>query len=135
MSTVISKDGTPIAPLREGEGAPLILVHGTGGASARWIPLLPYFTPHFNVIVVDRRGRGESGDTQLYGIQREFEDIAAVVDSLGEPAFLLGHSFGGLCSLEASLLTSNIRKLVIYESPIPMTDERIFAPEMFQRLE
>src|SRR5262249_47927231 len=106
-----------------------------GGASARWIPLLPLFAPHFTVIAVDRRGRGESGDTLPYSIEREFEDIAAVVDSLGESVYLLGHSFGGLCSLEASFLTQNIRKLVIYESPIPMTDERIFEPGVFERLE
>ena len=135
MSTVISKDGTPIAFLREGSGTPLVLVHGTGGASARWVPLLPLLTPYFSVVAVDRRGRGESGDTLPYSIEREIEDIAAVVDSLGEPVYLLGHSFGGLCSLEAALLTNNIRKLVIYESPIPMSDERIFAPDIFERLD
>jgi pimeloyl-ACP methyl ester carboxylesterase len=134
MTSVISKDGTSIASLREGSGPPLVLVHGTGGSSARWVPLLPMLTPHFSVVAIDRRGRGDSGDTPPYSIQREFEDIAAVIDSLDEPAYLLGHSFGGICSLEAALLTTNLRKLVIYEAPIPASAERVFVPEVFERL-
>ena len=68
---------------------------------------------------VDRRGRGESGDTSPYAIQREFEDIAAVINSISEPVNVLGHSYGAICSLEASLLTKNIAKLILYEPPVP----------------
>jgi pimeloyl-ACP methyl ester carboxylesterase len=70
---------------------------------------------HFTVYAVDRRGRGGSGDATAYAIEREYQDIAAVVDSIRGPVNLLGHSYGALCCLEASLLTGNIRRLVLYE--------------------
>jgi pimeloyl-ACP methyl ester carboxylesterase len=73
------------------------------------------------VYAVDRRGRGGSGEAPVYAIDREFEDIAAVVDAISEPSFLLGHSYGAVCSLEASLLTRGVRKLVLYEPPIRTT--------------
>lgn len=68
---------------------------------------------------MDRRGRGSSGDSATYSIEREFDDVAALVDSLGEPVVLLGHSYGAICSLEAALRTNRVRKLVLYEPPIP----------------
>jgi pimeloyl-ACP methyl ester carboxylesterase len=120
MNKVTSRDGTPIAYYRSGAGPPLVLIHGTGGASTRWIPILPTLEQHFSVYAIDRRGRGESGDGNRYAIERESEDVAAVVDSIGEPVHLLGHSFGGICALEAALLTRNLRKLVLYEPPIPL---------------
>jgi pimeloyl-ACP methyl ester carboxylesterase len=115
METVRSIDNTPIAYERSGKGPPLVLVHGTGGGHTRWVPVLPALEHHFTVCAVDRRGRGGSGDAPTYAIEREYEDIAAVVDSIREPVNLLGHSYGALCSLEASLLTRNIRRLVLYE--------------------
>lgn len=68
---------------------------------------------------MSRRGRGGSGDGHEYAIQREFEDIATLVDAINEPVNLLGHSFGAFCSLEASLLTSHINRLILYEPPPP----------------
>jgi pimeloyl-ACP methyl ester carboxylesterase len=62
---------------RSGSGAPLVLVHGTGGFSTRWKPILPAFEKYFTVYAVDRRGRGESGDGSNYAIEREFDDVAA----------------------------------------------------------
>lgn len=118
MEKITSRDGTQIAYYRGGAGAPLVLVHGTSGSSARWNVVLPQLEAHFSVYAVDRRGYGESGDSQPYALGREFEDIAAVVDSIGEPAYLLGHSFGGLCALEAALITPNVRKLILYEPAI-----------------
>jgi pimeloyl-ACP methyl ester carboxylesterase len=61
----------------------------------------------FTVYAVDRRGRGQSGDSPVYSIEREYEDIAAVVESIREPVNLLGHSYGALCSLEAALRVTN----------------------------
>lgn len=122
-STVLrafSKDGTPIAWRRSGQGAPLVLVHGTTADHTRWHPLLPRLEERFSVCAVDRRGRGASGDAPVYSIAREFEDIAAVVDAIGEPVFLLGHSYGALCSLEACLLTNGVRRLILYEPPVPI---------------
>jgi pimeloyl-ACP methyl ester carboxylesterase len=121
METIHSKDGTPIAHQRSGIGAPLVLVHGTGGAYTRWEPILTALQTHFTVYAVDRRGRGESGDADTYAIEREFEDIAAIVDSLGEPALLLGHSFGAICALEAALLTPTFAASVGGGSSYPST--------------
>jgi pimeloyl-ACP methyl ester carboxylesterase len=120
MEKVISKDGTPIAYQRSGKGAPLVLIHGTGASSERWKPILPALEKHFSVYAVDRRGRGASGDAHTYAIQREFEDVAAVVDSIGDGVHLLGHSFGAICSLETTLLTSRLHKVILYEPPIPV---------------
>lgn len=117
MDKVRSKDGTPIAYERCGEGPPLVLVHGTLATHARWGAIAQTLGKHFTIYAVDRRGRGESGDTDPYALEREFEDIAAVVDSIGNEVNLLGHSFGALCVLEAALLTPNICRVVAYEPP------------------
>jgi pimeloyl-ACP methyl ester carboxylesterase len=87
------------------------------------------------VYALDRRGHGESGDGPTYAIEREFEDIAAVVDSIGEPADLLGHSFGALCALEAALLTPNLRKLVLYEPGIPLPGVALYPEGVIDRLQ
>ena len=92
QETVTSVDDTPIAYLRSGEGSPLVLVHGTAADHGRWRLVIPVFEERFAVCAVDRRGRGGSGDSDDYAIEREFEDVAAVVDSLEEPVTLLGHS-------------------------------------------
>lgn len=80
---------------------------------------------------MDRRGRGESGDAEEYALEREAEDVVAVVESVGEPAHLLGHSFGGICGLEAALLTDGLRRLVLYEPEVvsesTADDERALA--------
>ena len=120
MDKVASKDGTLLALRHTGQGAPLLLVHGTGGSSARWTPILPALEQHFSLYAMDRRGRGDSGDSPHYALEREFEDVASVVNAIEEPVNLLGHSFGGLCALEAALLTLHLRKLILYEPPIPV---------------
>ena len=132
---VSSNDGIPIACWRSGEGTPLVLVHGTAADHNRWAPVLPAFEQRFTVNAVDRRGRGGSGDAEDYAIEREFEDVAAVVDSFGEPAVVLGHSYGALVALEAALLTSNVRKLVLYDPGIEVAGEEIYLHELIERLE
>lgn len=119
MTHVTSRDGTPIAVQRSGDGKPLLLVHGTTATHKRWAALTPRLAPHFTVYAMDRRGRGGSGDAPDYDILREAEDVAAVVDAIGEPAAVLGHSYGALCALEAALLTHNISRLILYEPPVP----------------
>jgi pimeloyl-ACP methyl ester carboxylesterase len=132
---VKSADGTTIACWRSGEGPPLVLVHGTAADHSRWMPVLPAFEERFAVCAVDRRGRGGSGDAEGYAIEREFEDVAAAVDSLGGPVNVLGHSYGALVALEAALLTENVRKLVLYDPGIEVAGEEIYAPEVIGRLE
>jgi pimeloyl-ACP methyl ester carboxylesterase len=137
MEKVTSHDGTRIAYYRRGAGSPLVLVHGTGAANPAvgWTAALPALEEHFSVYAVDRRCYGESGDGSTYAIQREFEDIAAVVDSIGEPAYLLGHSFGALCALEAALLTRNLRKLILYEPGIPLPGAPLYPDGIIDRLQ
>jgi pimeloyl-ACP methyl ester carboxylesterase len=135
METIPSKDGTSIAYQRSGTGPPLILVHGTGSSHIRWAPVLPALAPHFSLYAVDRRGRGESGDATSYAIEPEFEDVAALVEAIGQPVYLLGHSYGGICALEAALLTQHIRKLILYEPPIPGPNDIIYPEGLIDHLE
>ncbi|KAB1187933.1 MULTISPECIES: alpha/beta fold hydrolase [Haloferax] len=122
METISSVDGTQIAYERTGSGPPLVLVHGTSADHTRWEIVRSPLEEHATVYAIDRRGRGESGDSPDYALEREFEDVAAVVDSIGEPVILLGHSYGALCSLEAALRTDNLSKLILYEPPFPVGD-------------
>jgi pimeloyl-ACP methyl ester carboxylesterase len=134
MEKVKSKDGTDIAYWVGGEGPPLVLVHGTTADHTRWASVSPAFQEKFTVYAVDRRGRGESGDTLPYAIEREFEDIAAVVNAIPGPVNLLGHSYGAICSLGAALLTEAIAKLVLYEPPIPAGID-IYPPGAADRIQ
>jgi pimeloyl-ACP methyl ester carboxylesterase len=135
METVISRDGTPIAFERVGSGPPLVLVHGTTASHTRWAPVLPALAVEFSVIAIDRRGRGESGDAGCYAIEREYEDVAAVVDSFGEPVNLLGHSYGAICALDAALLSKNIEKLVLYEPPVAASSGADETSDVSDRLD
>ena len=134
METIRSSDGTHIAYQQSGQGSPLILVHGTTADHTRWVPILPALEQYFTVYALDRRGRGGSGDAEQYAIEREFEDIVALVHSIDEPVFLLGHSYGALCSLEAARRTTHLRKLVLYEPPIP-TGIEIYPHEVVSRIQ
>jgi pimeloyl-ACP methyl ester carboxylesterase len=130
---VASPDGTRISYHLSGAGPALVVIAGTGAANPTVWPVFPALEQHFTVYAVDRRGHVKSGDSPTYAIEREFEDIAAVVDDIGEPVSVLGHSFGGLCALEAALLTPNIRKLILYEGfPNPYAGSP-FYPEGFLR--
>lgn len=113
---VVSADGTRIAAGRRGTGAPVVLVHGAIGDRTSFRLLAPLLAERFEVLTVDRRGHGASGDSGgPYAIEQEFADIAAVVDFLAEPATVVGHSFGATVALGAALLTAKIRGLVLYE--------------------
>lgn len=134
MEAVTSRDGTRISYYRGGSGPPLVLVHGTSGVYTRWAPVFPGLEEHVTVYAIDRRGRGASGDSPDYAIEREYEDVVAVVAAIAEPVHLLGHSFGGILALEAALLTENLRSLILYEGfPLPAAavpeglDERLQA--------
>jgi steroid delta-isomerase-like uncharacterized protein len=133
--TVTSADGTGIAVERSGDGPPLVLVHGTAGDHGDWRSVRPTLAEAFTVYAIDRRGRGQSGDADEYALEREFEDVAAVVESIDRPVFLLGHSFGGLCSIEAALRTDNIATLVLYEPLVPVGSGELVSPEVLGQLE
>jgi pimeloyl-ACP methyl ester carboxylesterase len=136
MDSVTSRDGTKIAYRRRGAGPPLVLVHGVAAANPVDWPAAEALARRFTLYGIDRRGRRASGDGGNYALAREAEDVAAVMDAIESPAFLLGHSFGGLCALEAALLTSDVRKLVLYE-PIsaPTPEERIHQGDIMDKLQ
>ncbi len=124
LTRVSSVDGTEIACWTTGDGPPLVLVHGATADHTRWAPVLPHLEPHFTVHAIDRRGRGASGDAADYTVEREYDDVAAVVDAVaaqaGAAVDLLGHSFGGVCAFGAATRTSHLRRLVLYEGwPTP----------------
>jgi pimeloyl-ACP methyl ester carboxylesterase len=124
---VTSADGTRIAVFEAGAAGPrtpLVLVHGATADHTTFRAVAPRFGTSRRVAAIDRRGRGASGDAATYGIEREFEDIAAVAEDqasrFGGPVDVLGHSYGGRCALGASLRTSAIRRVVAYEgAPVP----------------
>lgn len=130
MHTVTSKDGTKIGYTRTGEpgaGRPgIVLVHGMATSVERWEPVLPRLAETFTVYAMDRRGRGLSGDNAAYSLDREFEDVASLVDRAsdeagGTGAYLFGHSYGGLCALHGALLTPNVKRLAVYEPYVAET--------------
>jgi pimeloyl-ACP methyl ester carboxylesterase len=98
-----------------GFGPPIVLVHGTAADGATFRLLERQLADRYTVVTVDRRGRFGSGDEDAYSIEAEFDDLAAVVDTLREPAIVFGHSFGGNVALGASLRSSKFAKLVLYE--------------------
>jgi pimeloyl-ACP methyl ester carboxylesterase len=120
MKTVASSDGTTIAFDREGDGPALILVDGAMStrASGSKPELATLLARHFAVYSYDRRGRGDSGDTKPYGVDREIEDIDAVIDEAGGSAFLFGHSSGACLALDATVrFGEKVGKLAMYEAP------------------
>jgi pimeloyl-ACP methyl ester carboxylesterase len=118
MNTILSQDGTPLAFVQAGAGAPLILVHGTNGSHAHWNLVLSFLIPHFTAYTLERRGRGQSGDAPGYAIEREFEDVAALASSISGPVDILGHSFGAACVLGAARRIPNLRRMILYEPPM-----------------
>lgn len=131
METVTSADGTEIAFERTGSGPPLVLVYGNGDVHQFWEEggVRPAFADCYTVYAIERRGRGESGDATEYELEREAEDVAAVVEASDRPVTLLGHSGGALYSLEAALQTDNLRNLVLYEPPIRVGDNELDIEE------
>ncbi len=120
MATVTSKDGTTIAYDQQGTGPAVILVDGATGyrASGSMPRLAEMLAPHYAAITYDRRGRGVSGDSKPFALEREIEDIEALITAAGGSAFVFGISSGACLSLEAALqLGQKVGKLALYEPP------------------
>jgi pimeloyl-ACP methyl ester carboxylesterase len=101
--TVRSKDGTRLAYWQSGAGAPVVIVHGSLSTAASWRPVAERLAERHEVFVLDRRGRGRSDDGHApYALQREVEDVEAVLDLAGPGAVLIGHSFGGAVAAETA---------------------------------
>jgi pimeloyl-ACP methyl ester carboxylesterase len=125
--------GTTVSYDRYGTGPPLVLVHG--GFSdhiTNWREVKPLLRDRFTVYAVARRGRGESTPTKGHSVDDESADVVAVLEAVGRPAFLLGHSYGAVCALgAASQYPAGVRKLVLYEPPHP----RLMPPHTLAALE
>jgi pimeloyl-ACP methyl ester carboxylesterase len=136
-TTVRSKDGTTIAFDRVGSGPAVVLVDGAlcHRKMGPMGPLAQELAPHFTVFTYDRRGRGESGNTQPYAIEREVEDLQAVMTAAGGSAFVCGISSGAVLALEAAHRAVAIRKLALYEAPFIVDATRTpLAPDYLARL-
>jgi pimeloyl-ACP methyl ester carboxylesterase len=123
MDSVTSKDGTTIAFDRLGDGPPVVLVSGGSVDRSSNAPLADVLAKQFTVFNYDRRGRGPSGDTQPYAVQREVEDIDAVVRAAGGSAGLYGSSSGAALALEAAAAGLPITKLALWEPPYIVGDD------------
>ncbi|MEO8610354.1 MAG: alpha/beta hydrolase [Chloroflexota bacterium] len=133
MKTVRSKDGTSIAYDQTGSGPAAILVNGA--FSYRNFPgaleLAELLSPHFTVINYDRRGRGDSGDTQPYAVEREIEDLDALIQAAGGSAYVWGLSSGAVLALKAADCGLNITKLVLYDPAMRVSPDDPLPPADF----
>jgi pimeloyl-ACP methyl ester carboxylesterase len=117
MRTVTSKDGTTIAFERSGKGPALIIVGGSLADHQFYEPLAAELSKHFTVYNFDRRGRGQSGDAEAYAVEREVEDVAALIEYAKEPVYMYGHSAGSALALRATAAGLNITKLALADPP------------------
>ena len=120
-----SKDGTTIAFERSGTGPAIVLVGAALADRAGTARLAKYLAPSFTAINYDRRGRGKSTDTPLYAVEREVEDLEALIEAAGGSAYLFGSSSGSVLALEAaSRLGTKVKGLFMYEPPFIVDDSR-----------
>jgi pimeloyl-ACP methyl ester carboxylesterase len=134
MGQVISKDGTTLVFDRSGQGPEVILVGGILGDRSQQAPLAGLLAEHFTVFNYDRRAHGESGDTPPYAIERESEDLEAVIQEAGGSAFVYGTSGCAILALEAAArgLAPKIKRLALWEPPYIVDDSRPPAPKDYK---
>ena len=120
---VISADGTRIAHERRGAGPPVVIVAGLLCDRTSHESLARALAGQFTALTYDRRGRGDSGDTPPYAVEREIEDLGALIDELGGSASVYGHSSGAGLALEAAAAGLPISRLVLHEPPYGADDE------------
>lgn len=133
MQRLFRPGGIAVSYDRCGSGPPLVLVHGAfSDHVTNWEFVKPLLEPQFSVYAIARRGRGLTAATEGHTLEEESEDIAAVVQTIDEPVFLLGHSYGAQVALAAAAkMPERVRKLVLYEAALPS----LVADEVMQALE
>jgi len=133
MKKILSKDGTVIAVERTGRGPALVFVDGAMcyRASGPSQPMATALAEHFTVFTYDRRGRGDSSDAGPYDVQREVDDLEAVIREAGGQAAVLGVSSGAALALEAASRGVPITRLALYEAPFIVDDSRPAVPDEF----
>lgn len=117
MQQVVSEDGTVVAFAKVGTGPSLIIVGGALADHHFYDPLASELAHQFTVYSVDRRGHGQSGDTAPYSVEREIEDLNAIINQTREPVFMYGHSAGAALALRAAAAGSRLTKLVLADAP------------------
>ena len=124
VHVAVSSDGTTIAGRVQGEGPPLVLVHGgLGDGNVAWLFMLPFLVEHHTCYLMSTRGRGLSGDSADHSRERQFEDVAAFVESIAQPVGVFGHSSGAVWALGGTALSpDHVRALALYEPPFPALD-------------
>lgn len=128
MRHVTSRDGTLIAYDVVGEGPPVVLVGGGLTDRTAAAPLAAALSADFTVYAYDRRGRGDSGDTPPYDVEREVEDLRVVIAAAGGSAYVYGTSSGAALALEAAASELGIRRLALWEPPYIVGDSRPRPP-------
>ena len=135
-TAVRSADGTWIALAGYGDGPPLVVVPGALSDHTAWMSCAPPMATGRSVQVIDRRGRGASGDATSYAPDREVDDVLAVLTALGPKADLLGHSSGAILALQAAeRAPMELRRLVLYEPPLFFEDDDAIPADLPERLE
>jgi pimeloyl-ACP methyl ester carboxylesterase len=129
VEKVKSKDGTEIAYDRLGDGPSLILVGAAWNDRMSAAPMAQLLADDFSVYTYDRRGRGDSGDTAPYAVEREIEDLTAVIEEAGGSAYAFGVSSGAALALESAAAGAPITKLAMYEPPFIVDDSRPPIPD------
>ena len=126
MQRIPSPAGVTVSYDNYGEGPPLVLVHGSfSDHKTNWEFVKPVFETQFTVYAIARRGRGETDSTKGHSLEDESRDVVAVIRSIGEPVFLLGHSYGAQTALAAAAqVPDRVRKLVLYEPASPRIVEK-----------
>jgi pimeloyl-ACP methyl ester carboxylesterase len=123
MRTALSADGTRIAFDQTGQGPPVILVAGAFNDRSTGAPLAAALESRLTVLNYDRRGRGASGDTQPYAVEREIEDLETLIRNAGGAARVFGYSSGAILALEGAARGLNITKLALYDAPFIVGDD------------
>jgi pimeloyl-ACP methyl ester carboxylesterase len=135
MHTTTSADGTTIAYDRYGEGPPIVLVAGAFNTRSTTEPLAVALQARFSVFNLDRRGRGDSGDTPPSAVEREIEDLAAVIAQAGGSAAVFGYSSGATLALKAAARGVPITRLALYDAPFVVDDSRpLLSPDFADQL-
>jgi pimeloyl-ACP methyl ester carboxylesterase len=119
-ATWVGPDGVPVGYRKIGAGKPLVIVHGSIATGEQWMSVAERLAADHTVYVLDRRGRGLSGDSVDYSLATEARDIGALVEIAGPGAALLGHSYGAVCALEAVRRGTPVESLILYEPPLPV---------------
>ena len=135
IHVAISNDGTKIAGRIEGQGPPLVLVHGgLGDGEVSWLVMLPFLAQHCTCYLMSTRGRGLSDDNADHSRERQFEDVAAFAQGVGEPVGVFGHSSGAIWALGgAALSPAHVRAVALYEPPFPALEPPV-TDDQYERV-